>query len=208
MTTEAPATKDAPPTLRGVVASRAIRLQTTQQKGGSPAVAALARLRRAVGKDPGAVSDILEHTTHAVFVRGWSGDDPSRAEIAAHHAMTLFALHQQSQSRGMHQHGVRLGAAVRKLVAGAPQDSPVTRRFAMLSTADSPEELVHHLRGLVQLLRASAVPLDYGWLAQDLDQWQRGGDDRTRVRLAWGRTFHLGTGTPDTPGADSPPATA
>jgi CRISPR system Cascade subunit CasB len=158
----------------------------------SDSIAALARLRRGVGKPPGSVQDILEHTLAPEFVFGWHKDEPSRAETAAHHAMTLYALHQQSQSRGMHQPGKRLGNAIRRLASGSTVEPshPIARRFAMLGTADSLDELIQHLRGVVQLLRASGIPIDYGLLAAQLMSWQapRG---PAGIRLIWGRDFHL-----------------
>ncbi|RLK58699.1 type I-E CRISPR-associated protein Cse1/CasA [Actinokineospora cianjurensis] len=181
--------------LRGIVADRAGSLQDAYLRKVSAGVAALARLRRGAGKSPGSVVDILEHTLHPVFACGSRDDEPTRDEIAAHHCLTMFALHQQSQAQRMHRPGIRLGTAIRRLVpTDSRPDNPVTRRFAMLSTADSLDELVHHLRGVVQLLRGAGTPLDYGWLAQDLSNWQRGGDPRTRVILAWGRAFHFATG--------------
>ncbi|EWC61634.1 CRISPR-associated protein, Cse2 family [Actinokineospora spheciospongiae] len=183
-------------TLSGIVGARATALQSGYLRKVSSSVAALAQLRRAVGKEPGSVPEILVHTLHPVFARGARSDEPTHDEIAAHHCLTLFALHQQSQAKWMHKRGVRLGAAMRQLFSpDSPPDNPVLRRFAMLSTADSPQELFHHLRGVAQLLRARRIPLDYGQLAQDLSDWQRGGDRRTRVVLAWGREFHFVTAT-------------
>jgi CRISPR system Cascade subunit CasB len=159
------------------------------------AVAALARLRRGAGKPPGAVLDILEFTTDESF---WVGreDAPAdaaataRHEYAAHVAMTLYATHQQSRGERMHRRGRGIGQALRALHTGDPAriPDPLTQRFRMLGTADSPDELTHHLRGAVQLLRAGSVPLDYGLLADQLVDWRRG--RRDRVQLAWGRGFY------------------
>jgi CRISPR system Cascade subunit CasB len=154
------------------------------------AVAALARLRRAVGKEPGEIVDALEYTFSPVLLRGHPEDDPgpSPAERAAHVAITLFALHQQSRGERMHHRGRGLGTALRRLHSGSsPMPEPITRRFRMLGTADSFGELSHHLRGVVQLLRAQSSPLDYGLLAHQLLVWQ---DDPSKVRMTWGRQFY------------------
>jgi CRISPR system Cascade subunit CasB len=153
------------------------------------AVAALARLRRAAGKPPGAMLDILEYTTDEQFLGG--GDEPSRLEHAAHLAMTLFAVHQQSRGERMHRRGQGLGTALRALHTGDPTKppAPLTRRFRMLGTADSFSELTYHLRGAVQLLRAGGVPLDYGLLADQLVTWQWP-QGPARVQLRWGREFY------------------
>ena len=187
-------TKQKPPVsavLQELVSTRIGRLQSGYLNNRSAEVAALARLRRGLGKKPGAVLDILEFTAAPELVHNPQDDAPTFAEIAAHHCLTLFAMHQQSLSRRMHQTGARPGKAFRQLVGqdGVRPDNPVVRRFTMLGTADSLDELVHHLRGMVQLLRAKAVPLDYGRLARDLLSWQHpNGADH--VRLSWGRDFY------------------
>lgn len=154
------------------------------------ATAALARLRRGVGKEPGELLDILEFTFSTDFVDSDDPESASPAERAAHLAMTLFAAHQQSRGERMHRRGVGLGTALRSLHSGDPKSlpDPLIRRFRMLGTADSLPELSHHLRGVVQLLRAGAIPLDYGLLADQLVAWQR--FDRNTVQLNWGRQFY------------------
>ena len=154
------------------------------------AVAALARLRRGAGKQPGELLDILEFTVDPRLVSGWNSDEPSPQECAAHVAMTLFAVHQQSRGERMHRRGRGLGTALRSLHSGNQKTlpDPLVRRFRMLGTADSFAELTHHLRGVVQLLRADGVPLDYGQLADHLVRWQRQGTQQ--VQLIWGREFY------------------
>jgi CRISPR system Cascade subunit CasB len=176
--------------VKSTVDNRIGTLQSGYLRNQSASVAALARLRRGVGKPAGSVLDILEFTYATEFVGDPRDDAPTTAEVAAHLSITLYALHQQSQRERMHRSGHRLGLSIRAL---APDKDylthSVTRRFAMLGTADSLDELTHHLRGMVQLLRTTAVPLDYGLLAADLLQWQRP-QRRASVRLRWGRDFH------------------
>ncbi len=153
------------------------------------AVAALARLRRGVGRQPGEVLELLEYT---VSEQLWPGpdDEPGPEERAVHVAMTLFAVHQQSRGERMHRRGRGLGVALRSLHPGDQKSlpDPLARRFRMLGTADSFPELTHHLRGVVQILRVGGEPLDYGLLADQLVTWQRHG--RSSVQLVWGRQFH------------------
>lgn len=150
------------------------------------AVAALARLRRGAGKRPGEVLDVLEYTvSDTFFTHGETA--ATHQENAAHLAVTLYALHQQSRAERMYRRGADLGTALRLLNSG-PVPDPILRRFRMLGTADSFDELSHHLRGVVQLLRAGSRPLDYGLLADQLVAWQDG--RRSRVQLAWARGFH------------------
>jgi CRISPR system Cascade subunit CasB len=182
-----------------VVARQASRIQSDYLSKGQPGrqasgTAALARLRRGLGKQHGSIPEILVYTQAAEFLFPGCGDEPTRGERAAHLAMTLYALHQQSRrDRGMHRPGAGLGSAVRTLVGNAKLVDPVPptlRRFNVLATASSFDQLSHHLRGMVQLLRAGNQPLDYGLLADQLYRWQgAGGPDQ--VRLAWGRDFYL-----------------
>lgn len=155
------------------------------------AQAALARLRRGVGKEPGHVLDILEYTIADEFVDERNRRATERNELAAHVALTLYASHQQSRLERMHRRGEGLGTAMRALHTG-PIDKlppPLISRFRMLGTADTFGELSYHLRGAVQLLRAGGRPLDYGRLADELVRWQQYGPDR--VQLTWGRQFYL-----------------
>lgn len=156
-----------------VVDARATDLQNrflSTERRDPAAVAALARLRRGAGKKPDELLDILEYTLDPRLVVGWVSDEPSPSERAVHVAMTLFAVHQQSRGERMHRRGHGLGTALRALHPGDQRSlpDPLLRRFRMLGTADSSAELTHHLRGAVQLLRAGAVPLDYGLLADQL----------------------------------------
>lgn len=180
------------------VNARILPLQEGVLADRSAAVAGLARLRRGVGKPAGSVNEILQYTVSEKFAGPGAGDGPTPAETAAHVALTLYAVHQQSQHKRMHQRGYGLGRSVRML---HPEDfgtvvPPVLRRFQALGTAQNLEELVHHLRGMVQLLRGRDIPLDYALLADELTLWQRRGGAST-VRLRWGREFFRAPRTDD-----------
>jgi CRISPR system Cascade subunit CasB len=177
----------------------------------SPAARAeLARLRRGLGKTAGSVPDIWELTVGLVpRDMVWDGDEPSRAEQAVHAAMTLYALHQQSQDIEMHKPGVRLGTAVRRLAAGDGTKSSqkeskegggkdrkedgrkqaVTRRFMAVATAQSIDEVLFHVRGLIGQLRREEQPLDYAMFAEDVLKLLTPGREN-QVRLAWGRDYY------------------
>ncbi len=177
---------------RGVVGSfvdqRVSSLQERIRAGDSSAVAMMARLRHAAGKPVGSVPDVWPITLAAELVRPGDGDEPTHAEVAVHIALTLYAVHQQSRSDRMHRRGVGFGRALRALRPVDAETDPIRRRFQAVGTADSLDELVHHARGLVQLLRVAGQPLDYGLLADQLHAWQRG--DEVRVRLVWARDFY------------------
>ncbi|NTW42086.1 MAG: type I-E CRISPR-associated protein Cse2/CasB, partial [Cellulomonadaceae bacterium] len=123
-------------------------------------------------------------------------ETPDERAIAT--ALGLYALHQQSQSAPMHLHGVGFGEAVGRIrFRDGDEVRGVTRRFQSLGTAQTWEELVHHARGLVQLLRDRQQGFDYGRFADDLVQFQQPAR-QDQVRLRWGRAFYRVTAAPTT----------
>lgn len=182
--------------IRDHVAARVGRLQADLLSGNpsrqSTARSDLARLRRARAHDPGD-PQVWEITLDDMPTR-LMGSDPgsgaSHAEEAVHAALVLFAIHAQSATTPRHAQGQRLGTAVRALV-GPTGDDAVTRRFHAFATATSWSQRLWHLRGLVTLMRAHNVPLDYAQLAATLYQTQSP-DGLRRARLQWGRDYHRG----------------
>ena len=160
-----------------------------------PQKAALANLRRGVGHAPGDQPELW-----GIFLQDFPPElesqngIPTRAEWAVYLALTFYAMHQQGHSLpkdAMHQNDARFGQAVRKLVSPgeAPEDCSVLRRFNALATASSMPECAQHLRGIIQLLRASGIPLDYIQLAEDL-YWLQNPVTAQRVRLRWGQDYY------------------
>lgn len=182
------------------------RLQEEYLRGSPAARADLARLRRGLGKPAGSVPEIWRITVGAVPpALSWSRDEPSRAEEAAHAALTLFALHQQSMPVPAHVPGVSIGHAVGQLRHDAGRsEEAVTRRFMAVATAASVEEVLIHVRGLITQLRGQHLGIDYARLADDLLALLNPAKAKS-VRLAWGRDFYRVT--PDTPSADTEPTT-
>src|SRR5690606_24752206 len=152
------------------------------RKGSRTAVHQAARrivARRAVGElTVKAVPDELGGNPH------W----PSREEQAAYAAFTLYALHQQSLTTGAHERGVSFGKAVQRL-RSTWSEAAVTRRFTAVSTAETIDEVLVHMRGLVSQFRAAQQSLDYVRLAFDLRDLLKPARAAS-VRLAWGRDFY------------------
>lgn len=183
------------------VDDRVTSLQRRYLANTSDGRALLAQLRHAVMKEPGADPSVWEITVGHLPGSPATSDAPTTTERAAHTALTLYATHQQSRAEGMHVPGIGLGTAVRRLGHVTDAEDAVRRRFDAAATAAVFAETVHHLRGLVTQLRGARVGLDYGRLADDLDQLQRpGGADK--VRLRWARQYyrtqqHVPTSTSD-----------
>lgn len=171
-------------------------------------VAALARLRNAVGRPPGSVSGVWDDTIGLLASErlGQRAEPPRPAENAVHQAMTAFALHRQGSTRAAHLADVRFGTAIRQLSrrrsADGSEAESVRRRFDGLLTASSPGEGAHHLRGLVRLLKSEDVGLDYGLLAADLiDLWTPA--RANAVRLKWAREYRRDMGAAPQNGNDA-----
>lgn len=171
----------------GVVAGLQARL--LRDRVDAEAVAALARLRRAIGREPGADYSIERYVlVPEDLIDFIPKDGPGDAEYAVHDAVTLYALHQQSQRQQMHRSGDGLGTAVSVLVSKSSGPEGVRRRFAALGTAGTYQEVIYHLRNLITMLRAHEIPLDYGLLADDLLTLRKP-YGASRVQAAWGREF-------------------
>ena len=164
--------------------------------------AELAKLRRGIGHAPGELPELW-----GTFLQGMpedfqSSSGPSAAEWAVYLALTLYAVHQQGNDRLMNCPGSTLGRAVRQLAErnSVGQDwteASVLRRVNALATAEEITEISHHLRGMIQLLRAAkdgGIPLDYPQLAADLYELQctdpRYPQIPAQVRLRWGQDLY------------------
>lgn len=166
----------------------------------SPAVSALARLRRGAGREAGETPDLWSlidtgplHAPSPVS-RPLGERELVRAENALHAALTLWAYHQQSRGAPMHRRHTRerpggLGAAVRRLMPPDGIDEPVRKRLVRAGTAPDLAALSLRLREIVALLRREDIPLDYALLGGELYLWQAP-DGSSAVRRRWGRSFH------------------
>jgi CRISPR system Cascade subunit CasB len=135
------------------------------------------------------------------FYRTWA----ERSLDAEHHALVLFAVHQQSQRRLVHQARAPLGRAIRQLHAKF-EAAAVDRRFFAAATASTLEEVTYHLRQLLRQTHALSHPalVDYTRLYRDLAGWydpQR----RRRAQRRWGLAYYRSPESGDLPaGAPSP----
>ncbi len=148
--------------------------------------AALARLRRGLGKAPGESADLHRH------VVPFLSPIPDHAEETAYYLVaSLFGLYPEGQSSPGVSAPANLGASLAGIAADVPG---VERRFVSLLNAHV-DDLSEHLRQEVGLLRAHAARLDWAQLLTDIRSW----DAPTRfVQRAWARSFWGGRAL-DTP---------
>lgn len=188
--------------LFSTASARITELQRRMLANESGAVATLARLRRCdpsqVGADPlvwqvtlGDLPDVLTSFGDR------RPDAPTPAERALHATLVLYALHQQrSRDEGVHRPGISFGRAVRMLsraraVGEEPDAGTVGRLHHAVLASDFAGHL-HHLRGLIQLMKAEkkAIGIDYGRLAVDLWYLADPYRDSLTVLSRWGRDLH------------------
>lgn len=154
--------------------------------------ATLANLRRGIGKAPGELPELW-----GIIFRDMPEEllsqygNPSPAEWAIYIALTMFALHQQGTAEPVHTEKLSLGRAYGKLRKEQTEEEEerLLRRFNQVVTAPDLPELSHYLRGMIQLLRADGIGLDYARLASDLYLYQSP-QTRMRVQLKWGQDFY------------------
>lgn len=151
----------------------------------------LAQLRQAVDEPPG-ISPLVWQLVLEALPEQFIGtrDEPTAGEWAAHLALTLYAVHQRGNQNPMHQIDNSLGRAAGRLIrTRQAQSQSVKKRYDAVLTATNFTSRRYHLRSLVGLLSAEAIPVDYGRLALDLYQFQKPGGKDT-VNRVWGRDFY------------------
>ncbi|MCM8749100.1 type I-E CRISPR-associated protein Cse2/CasB [Thermomicrobiaceae bacterium CFH 74404] len=150
--------------------------------------AALAALRRGLGKPPGTAPEMFPYVVPLL------PSNPSwRLERACYLVASLFALHPlgwEGDERGRRL--TNLGASFALLAQRSSNREGVTRRFLHLLLAHE-DELGEHLRHAIGLLRSHAVPVDWGRLLRDIQGWSH---DDLRVQRQWARAYYdtLGSG--------------
>jgi CRISPR system Cascade subunit CasB len=165
--------------------------------------AALAKLRRGVGKEVGEIPELLEFTlpfNPLMDNKRYEG----MVEQAMYTTLTLYALHQQGivghcVSTGLEQedkttNNNSFGRAVRILVnCDIDREMAITRRFDKVLTSKDISEFAVHMRGLIGLLKKADITMDYPSLATDL-YWFQQAEFRRNVILQWGRDYYMQTG--------------
>lgn len=149
--------------------------------------AALAALRRGLGKDVGEVPEMYP------FVVPWVTSLPPWEESAFYQVAALFALHPDywPSPEGERFPSNNLGASCRRLTLtdegkyDAERMKRVERRFVALLNCHS-DDLDEHLRRIVGLLKSRDIPINYAQLLRDILGWWRA--DR-RVQRNWAQAF-------------------
>lgn len=146
--------------------------------------AALAALRRGLGKAPGEAADLYP------YLVPWLPRLPANPwqEDAYYLVASLFGWHPLSwrgaEGDGDRARSTNLGVSFARL-AGEAEGAGVERRFVALLNADR-DDLPEHLRHGVGLLKAHEVPVDWAQLLHDVQGW---GWPSRSVQRGWARAF-------------------
>jgi CRISPR system Cascade subunit CasB len=140
--------------------------------------AALAMLRRGLGKQPGEAIEVYR------VIGDFAANTKSKTqETNLHTVATLFGLY-PSESREGSAYDSNLGASVSDL-SNKPNRDGIEKRFVALLNAHA-DDLPDHLRQMVGLLKANDVKINWLQLLNDLHWWDR--DDR-EVQRRWAKSF-------------------
>ena len=157
--------------------------------------AALAKLRRGIGKDLGEMPELFEYVLEGLPEEFYekSKNEMEKAEKAIYQTLTLFAFHQQGKNdfmgRQEGKYGQSLGNAIRILInRDIDKEVAIKRRFDKILTAANIEELAVHSRGMIGLLKDGNIPIDYVNYANDL-YWFQYPEYKKRVVLKWSKDY-------------------
>ncbi|MGA9994152.1 MAG: type I-E CRISPR-associated protein Cse2/CasB [Pyrinomonadaceae bacterium] len=143
--------------------------------------AALAALRRGLGKEPGTAMEM--HSYVARFTQGLS----DYAEAPYYIVAALVGLYPTERWQLNEEKAqTNLGASFNYLSPPKSENRPsVERRFVALLNCNT-EDLPDHLRQAISLLKSKDVHVDWLRLLRDIKQWER--DDR-RAQRQWAKAF-------------------
>lgn len=167
--------------------------QTLETSSGK---ATLANLRNSIGKPLSQSVEIWSLLFENLPQEFLSEDQSeSKKEVAILTTLQLYALYRQGKKTPARESSKEkayknIGHSLSALRRG---DNTVAmdRRFNALITSSTYDELVHHLRQMIKLLKSKAsgeVNIDFGRLAQDLYGFLIGRDES--MRLTWARAYY------------------
>ncbi|MGZ3668060.1 MAG: type I-E CRISPR-associated protein Cse2/CasB [Ktedonobacterales bacterium] len=142
--------------------------------------AALAALRRGLGKRPGEAAEMFP------YVMPFIGENvPMKRQDDYFLVAALFAAHQGTwtPTEG-EKRDSNIGASFRRLRAAADSGS-IEKRFVALLNAER-EDLPEHLRSAVSLLKAHEIPVNWAQLLRDLGGWEW---ESRSVQRSWAQAF-------------------
>ena len=154
--------------------------------------ATLARLRNSISRDISETIAIWPLMFEEMPLEYLSRDGiPTYEENAILVALQLYALHQQGNSKLVHEaSGDSVGKALRAIRGS--DNTALDRRFNVMITSNSFVELTTHLRHLISILKQEADrKIDYAKLAEDFYWYQISPETANRMRMRWGQDYYF-----------------
>ena len=171
----------------------------------SAALKKCAVLRGGLGKSPGEVPAIFEHTLDGLPGGAFTGTDeeePTAGLWAVHIALVLFGLHQSGHDpkySSMSKPGVTLGDAVRRLPQVATDDKKDLRRKRLSKALQAATPLTPAYAGefsrcmepIIKMLKQKSIPLDYPQFAADIFTLMSADTEKEKedIKLKWALDF-------------------
>ncbi|MCO8286207.1 type I-E CRISPR-associated protein Cse2/CasB [Tetragenococcus halophilus] len=164
-------------------------------RNNSSGKAALANLRNSIGRPLSETIDIwpivFEQMPDSFLGRNGRLTNEERAILTT---LQIYALHQQSRTESVNKRSEKgqwdnIGISLKFLRTGS-ETVAIDRRFNTMITSSSFEELTHHLRQLLRLLKAKnpEITVNYAQLGNDLYWYLRNKEEK--VRLDWAKAFY------------------
>ncbi len=135
--------------------------------------AALAHLRRGLGKPPGSVPEMYP------YVVPWIQEKSDFEQRVYFLVASLFAMHQDNTLDG------NLGRTFQIIWKDAGDSPSIEKRFVQLLNSH-PDELPGRLRHAIDLAASKKVPVNYTQLLKDLRSWR---NESRSVQKQWARQF-------------------
>jgi len=138
--------------------------------------AALADLRRGLGKEPGTALEMFP------YIARFLNDSRRTNENAIFLLASLFGLYPKVSWRSDEKGRRNLGSSMSFLKG---ESASIEHRFVALLNSDE-EDLSNHLRQIVGLLKSKEVPIDWNEMLRGIKQWNR--SDR-KIQREWAKGF-------------------
>lgn len=137
--------------------------------------AALAHLRRGLGKDAWAATEMFP------YVAGWTKNLSRRYEDAYFLVATMIGLYPKESWKSEDKYN-NLGKSLSFL---KDESGSIEKRFVALLNSDE-EDLSKHLRQIVSLLKSKDAPINWFQLLKDIKYWS---NENRSVQRSWAKGF-------------------
>lgn len=171
------------------------KLDNTRDRPSTKAI--FANIRNSINKDSAFNLNALAFVFHEIpeeFL-GFNKNlnDYEKAILTA---VQMYALHQQAKVESVlkldYEEGERwqnLGDALATMRKNEDDSKAIDRRFNAMITSSNFDELSHHLRQMIKLLKAkSDAKVDYASLADDLYWFLK--NQREGLKIKWSRSYY------------------